>query len=73
MRTVSGGEQVCYAQACIHVPVELKQRAKKAGINMSATFREALEIKLAKTENINHPAQIRQEKNGGAASHRGAH
>ena len=72
MRSVEGGNQVCYAQACIHVPVELKQRAKEAGINMSATFRDALEEKLAETENKNHPAQTQQDQNGGAASHRGA-
>ncbi|WP_165077121.1 type II toxin-antitoxin system CcdA family antitoxin [Methanogenium sp. MK-MG] len=64
-----------YEATCIHLPVELKQQAKCAGINMTATLREALKEKLQtdnNTENKNNPAQPNHEQTGNTASHGGA-
>ena len=71
MQTISRSGEV-FEQTCIRVPLELKTKAKAAGISMSGTLREALEEKLAETENRNHPAQTHQDQNGGAASQGGA-
>jgi len=68
MRMVTKSGQI-YEQTCILVPLEMKQHAKEAGINMAETFRNAL---AAEIKNRNHPAQTRQDQNGGAASQRGA-
>ncbi len=47
-KTISGGR--IYSQTNLRIDASLKERAKKAGINMSRTLREALEAKLEEIE-----------------------
>ncbi len=58
-----------YEQTCIHVPLEMKQQAKEAGINMAETFRNAL---AAEIKNRNHPRPdpARSERGGSSLRQR---
>jgi len=47
-KTISGGR--IYSQTNLRIDASLKERAKKAGINMSRALREALEAKLEEIE-----------------------
>ena len=47
-KTISGGR--IYSQTNLRIEASLKERAKKAGINMSRALREALEAKLEEIE-----------------------
>lgn len=47
-KTISGGR--IYSQTNLRIEASLKERAKKAGINMSQTLRDALEAKLEEIE-----------------------
>lgn len=47
-KTISGGR--IYSQTNLRIDASLKERAKKAGINMSRALRDALEAKLEEIE-----------------------
>ena len=49
MSNISRGGRI-YSPTCLHIDASLKERAKKAGINMSRALREALEAKLEEIE-----------------------
>lgn len=63
MQTISRSGEV-FEQTCIRVPLELKTKAKAAGISMSGTLREGLEAKLAETKQMDNPAQPNHEQTG---------
>lgn len=49
MSNIASGDRI-YSPTCLYIEASLKKRAKKAGINMSRTLREALEVKLEENE-----------------------
>ena len=47
--SVTGGKM--YIPCCVRLPYELRQRAKKANINLSALITRAVEEELVRMEN----------------------